>query len=619
MPPSTSKVAAPAARKTPRKAPQGRLPASKESFTSPPPSPDDFERWQLYLAQRKSPALPRQLISTGRFHSLLAVGMQCEMSGEVLQLTAELSKVAAGGKPSSELRGKLTTLAAGITPPMKPVEWATLIIALAHALPKLASALPGATWCQLADELLREIRDTRLADEATDDPLVWLLAHVELPLTLAILFPEFESSVSDIAHAQLIFREGLADVIDEQGLVIASSIGSVGSIVAALSRLKALEPLVAGGLFNEVTTARTKLLVQNFLRLLYGKGQLSLAAKTGPQVTKEDRELLKLLLAMFPKSQRAVLEELLANNGNLKGKTTPSSIAPSSSYCEDSGVAIMRCSWLAPRTQVTVAFVDTVCKLEVIAAGDPIFSGEWPIEVTIDGTKATPADDWEEVLWHSDADVDYLEIEIVLVGGVRLQRQILLSRKDHALLLSEALIGEEVFAADTTHQLSVSTQLPLDARVHLVTERETRDARIARENKALAAVLPISLSEWRAELSPGEMIERRTVGHDEANLLVHSQSIEGRNLYAPLFIDMHPIRRNMPVTWRRLTVGENLAIVRRDAAVGYRAQVGQWQWMIYRSLGIQGNRTLLGQNYSTEFVCCRFNADGGTEDILEVQ
>ncbi|ADB15702.1 hypothetical protein Psta_1018 [Pirellula staleyi DSM 6068] len=605
---------------TSSRAPLKRAPAAKQPVASPAPSPDDYVRWREHLGARKTPKLPAAVAAQGKLLPLLALGTHTQLSDAGRTLAEQLSKVAAGGKPSPTLTGALTAFATGITPPMKPAEWGVLAIAITQALPRLATLLPGETWCQLADEILREAREGKYPPDPSDDPLAWLLLRVELPLTMSALFPEFETSRETLAQIRTLVEKTLEEVVDEQGLLCAAAHRDFGGTLAALLRIRALETLLDSPILTDAHLSSLRAMLMNFMRLLHSKDQLALVTSAGSwSVTKEDRLLVKQGLALFPKAQRAVLEELLEASGSAKAKTSTSALPPPANYSESAGVAILRSSWQAPRTQVTVTFVDATCTLEVLAAGEPVFSGDWPLEVKLDGAAIAPSDSWEEVLWHSDADVDYLEIEIALEGGVRLQRQILLSRKDHALLLAEAVLGEEVFAKEATHKLAINTVLPLAQEVHLATERETRDARLSRENKSLASVLPLSLAEWRAELSPGEMIERRTAGSDGPSLLVHSQAIEGRNLYAPLFIDLHPARRNMPVTWRRLTVAENLTIVRRDAATGYRAQVGPWQWLVYRSLGIQANRTLLGQNYATEFVCCRFCPNGSTEDILEVQ
>jgi hypothetical protein len=97
------------------------------------------------------------------------------------------------------------------------------------------------------------------------------------------------------------------------------------------------------------------------------------------------------------------------------------------------------------------------------------------------------------------------------------------------------------------------------------------------------------------------------------------QAAEGRALLAPLWIDLDPRRIRQPLTWRRLTVAENLHNVARDVAVGYRVQIGGGHWLVYRTLAPRANRTVLGQNFSAEFVCCRLKKTGAAETIIEIQ
>ena len=71
-------------------------------------------------------------------------------------------------------------------------------------------------------------------------------------------------------------------------------------------------------------------------------------------------------------------------------------------------------------------------------------------------------------------------------------------------------------------------------------------------------------------------------------------------------------------TWRQLTVAEDLEIIPRDQAVGYRVQVGIEQWLFYRSLVPTTCRSLLGQHLGCEFLCARFLHDGTAEPLVEI-
>jgi len=67
-------------------------------------------------------------------------------------------------------------------------------------------------------------------------------------------------------------------------------------------------------------------------------------------------------------------------------------------------------------------------------------------------------------------------------------------------------------------------------------------------------------------------------------------------------------------------VAQSLEIQPHDVAVGYRAQCGKDQWLIYRSLVEPANRTLLGQNLSSECLVARFLApEGEIDELLEIE
>ena len=74
-----------------------------------------------------------------------------------------------------------------------------------------------------------------------------------------------------------------------------------------------------------------------------------------------------------------------------------------------------------------------------------------------------------------------------------------------------------------------------------------------------------------------------------------------------------------PATWRQLTIAENRQTLSPDLAVGYRVQVRNDHWLVYRSLGPRGNRTLLGHNLVSEFLVARFKTDGEIEPLVEIE
>lgn len=287
---------------------------------------------------------------------------------------------------------------------------------------------------------------------------------------------------------------------------------------------------------------------------------------------------------------------------------------PPGYYAEAAKVALLRRIRTRPFDQLLVDFSGPEVFIELQAAGCTALVGDWRWQATIDGQALQAAGAWEELCWHTDADVDYLELELPLSTGWKLQRQMLLARKDEFLLLADALVGNDATTNSPSElpKIHYQSSLPLAPAARFEPAAESREGWLIEGKRKLAPVLPLALPEWRAEVCHASLAAPSTE-------LTLSQAAQGRNLYAPLFLDLCRNRQRKPLTWRRLTVAEQLEIVPRDQAVGYRVQVGDWQWLLYRSLAPLGNRTLLGQNYASEFVACRFNRNGTTEDILEIK
>jgi hypothetical protein len=162
-------------------------------------------------------------------------------------------------------------------------------------------------------------------------------------------------------------------------------------------------------------------------------------------------------------------------------------------------------------------------------------------------------------------------------------------------------------------EIRYASTIALADGVRFAPQCETREARLTVGKKQAATLLPLALPEWRAEHCHADL----TCGSDNKLLLM--QAAQGHALYAPLWIDLAPARAKQPLTWRRLAVGESLESVPRDRAVGYRVQFGRQNWLLYRTLAPRGNRTVLGQNFSSEFVCCRMLKTGKTESIIEIE
>ena len=126
-------------------------------------------------------------------------------------------------------------------------------------------------------------------------------------------------------------------------------------------------------------------------------------------------------------------------------------------------------------------------------------------------------------------------------------------------------------------------------------------------------VLPLALPEWKTATSNGWLRSDDGIVHYELS----AREVTG--MYAPLLLVLDRKAGLRKYTWRQLTVAEELNIQPCDVANGYRIQLGKKQWLLYRSLTEFGNRTLLGQNYSSEFAFGEFREDGTVYEYVEIE
>jgi hypothetical protein len=286
---------------------------------------------------------------------------------------------------------------------------------------------------------------------------------------------------------------------------------------------------------------------------------------------------------------------------------------------EQAQSAVLRGAWRHDAPRLAVTYSGGVTRLELEAAGRPLLSGVWSLDLARDGEPIPAVTRWKELCWVSDADADYLELEAKFPGDLKVQRQILLARRERILVLADCVIA----AAPATFEYASTLPLapgrsfrPAEEAVEgWLTDFASAPAGSSRKPSAAAPrvlALPLALPEWRSACRAGEL-----TAVDGALRL--EQRATGRGIFAPLLFDLDPRRARKPFTWRRLTVGEGLRPLADDVAVGYRAQVGERQWLVFRSLAPRSPRTVLGQHLSSEFMVGSFEASGEVHRLLEVE
>lgn len=474
-------------------------------------------------------------------------------------------------------------------------------LAWARALPALAAELPGDAWWQLLDSLLR-VADTA---DALQDGLARQWLGAELPFSLAYVLPELKPARKLARRGGQELATALRTLVAADGMPSAKQLDLVPALLATWARSRELSCHLKKAGWNAEAEERYTHFVRQMLRLARRDGTMPFA--TAP-ADRTRRDLLAAACAGLDRSERALATALIGDRDlprNLPDKSLP---APAANN-ETAGVTVLRPNWSRGRERVVLARSGATTRMELSSGRDVLWSGTWTCEVRRNGELLVPETDaeWDEVCWTSTDDADYLELEIALPQGIRVQRQIVLAREDRFLFLADAVLGTEPAA------LEYRGAFPLGADISFDPSTETREGYLV-GGKPRGLVFPLALREWRAEPSAGAL-ESPT----EQSLELRAARQEARCLYAPLFIDLHPRRMFRPATWRQLTVAENRQTLSPDLAVGYRVQVRNEHWFVYRSLGPRGNRTLLGHNLVSEFLVARFKTDGEIEPLVEIE
>ncbi len=612
--------------KTPVKKP------SRMTANNPKLSPDEWPTWTSHLAKRKRPRPLRALMDTGRASALewpLHANFPDSASAELVRYLNRFKSPQTRG--NGELARRLEAWLDDAPQQAPSALFAIECLAWAHAMPQFSQQLPAAAWCQLLDHLVTVCRDAA-GIVVTDQPLAQQLLYGELPLTLAYLFPELQQCTALAEPARNALSDGILEVLDGEGLINVRFHAAMRPLLGCWTRCGMLARSMREPCFSEPAEDQYQWLVRESLRLARFDGSQVL---TDNDSGRWEPSLFQAALMLTSKRKDAAIASVALPAGlasatetkktkdrrgkaktkskeNAKAKVkakskdkTKPKLPAAAIHSEWAGTAVLKRSWNRDDASLVLAYHDQALALELNCGSETVWSGPWGFEVEVDGKPLEITDQWEEVCWVGDKDVAYVEIEAKLGGGWRLQRQLLLGRDEQFLFVGDALLGNR------SGTIKYKATLPLAEGIEFQPADETREGRLARK-RGLANVLPLELPEWR--LPPqGGTLEQTEEG------LVLTQVVEGFRLFAPLFFDLCPARLKKPLTWRKLTIAENLDITSPDDATGYRVQVGNEQWLFYRSLGPVANRTILGQNYSAEFVAARFPTSGEAEKLIEIE
>ena len=566
-----------------------------------------WSEWVAHLRQRGKPQPIGKLTkgSTSSSPLLWAIdeaGLADHETVELIQRLAKL-KPLRRAESDSELSQVLAFWLAEADARPLDCAYAFQSLAWAHAMPALAARVPAPLWCELLSHLTETAQQAQ-PTRASDEPLVHQLLAGELPLTMHYQLPELAACQPLPPTAQGSLSDGLDQLLDGAGLPHRRHLPLLRPLLACWTRANLLASRSKAVKFNSAAQTQYAYVLEQALRLTrtdatqtfadpQSRHTLPLDMVRTALTLIDDNDCVALARQIFPKKLIPV-----------PGPSPEPPDCPSGNS-EWAGLAVLRANWSSASPRLAVAYSDRNVETELTCGRTVIWSGRCQPTVEIDGAALQPSSDWAEVCWFSDDDVDYLELEIALEKGWRIQRQMCLAREDNFLFLADAVLG------NTSAPIRYRGNWPLRPGIRFQEQDETCDGFLS-GRKRLGLVLPLALPEWRTD---------RRIGHLRAvaDGLELQQSAEGKALYAPLLIDLDPSRLGKTATWRQLTVAERLEIVSADTAVGYRVLLGRDQWMIYRSLAAPSSRTLLGQHVAAECIIARFDEEGEADPMVEVE
>ncbi|MEM6799445.1 MAG: hypothetical protein AAF589_08015, partial [Planctomycetota bacterium] len=512
------------------------------------------------------------------------------------------------GRLASEAEAWLEDLAG--TAAMPSVDLALVSVGWAHAIAAAAPLLEGEFWWRVVDQLrtlAESAQQVTPGEEApVDESLVDQLLAGEIPLVLAAVLPEISPLRTGRKVAAAALSEGVLALTDGEGLPPARCLPRLPLLLACWTRCRTIAESTSKRCWDADAETQYEWLVRQSLRLASADGAVALSE---PSASMPDLLHAAIKIAGDEADSAAAARRLRP-----KPKKNSSADPPEPSVnSEWSGVAVLAAGWAPKAPRMTVAYAGSSMRLELMAGGQVAVSGDWPLDITIDGVAAVADGEWEEQCWFSDEESDYLELAIDLENGARLERQLFLTREDGIGYVSEIVMTN----ADEPAAIETNTRLVLGEKVVFHGEQETREGWLTVGKKRLAGMAPLALPEWRVDPRHGELTsESQTSGGETLGL---SLLAVGRAQCSPLMLDFNVGRFAKQRTWRQLAVAEKLKRVGPDIAVGYRMQSGRDQWVVYRSLAGAANRTVIGGNYSSESFIGRFLPTGEIEEYWEIE
>ena len=473
-------------------------------------------------------------------------------------------------------------------------------LALAYHSYLLLDVLSQQQWISMIHRLLEYCEDSRKCK-------IWgrNVLRSEIPTVLVALYPDWQVTSALVPRIRTSLQEESELELDGEGLIHAKNWNQYASLLACWARtswliLEYCENLKLPSSFD----AQLQWAIRHLLLLSNSQGELRFTDRR-----QLSRPFVKKLLHIAGDAGdlRIAVDARLAQKKGHKGKSKGKRPA-ASLHSEWAQIAILRSGWSHKRRELAVRYHQNDFELELDACGRPLLHGSVTTRLNIDNVDLKPQGEWTEVCWQDDADACYLELEMEYDKGWRIQRQLCVCKDTAVVMIADAVLGKQ--HSEIRYDVHYPFVEPND-----ISQSDTDTRELVFDTEEFRGlIMPLALPEWRE--SSSMRIGGELLADEQLVYSMHSPNSKG--LYAPLFFALGRRSADKPKTWRRLTVAERLAVESNDSASAFRVQLGGRQWLLYRSLTEAGNRTFMGQNYSTEFVFGEFRLDGKMREYVEI-
>jgi len=295
------------------------------------------------------------------------------------------------------------------------LDYALSALEWCRRLPKLADMLPATVWQRLLNHLLHTAADAETASVEGSllaaDPLVHQLLAGELPMTLASFFPKIKACRRLLPQARRALTAGLADLLDDEGLLHADRFDQLRPLLACWTRCRSLGKRWKRGCWSAETDTQYRRFVRNALRFVRRDGSFALSPE--PPDPDDAATLAEAVEMVGEESDRAVAAIVLSGRKDKtkRRKRAGMELPAPAIHSEWAAAAVLQPDWSRSSPRLTVLYPGASCRVELNCGKDVLWSGDWRFDVRVDGMTALPAGEWSNTCWMSDEDVDYMELE----------------------------------------------------------------------------------------------------------------------------------------------------------------------------------------------------------------